>query len=153
MTTYDVLPETDAISYVVDDASPYRCIECGEPLTYGGRGRKPKFCELHKRGSTSSTPKTSPSLKAAEESIAQLYTVLGMGLMMVRPTAAIHVVSNADKLAHSWIIAAETNPKLRKRVIAMAEKAGIGIVLIAHASVIGAILQDENILPSFGNHD
>lgn len=132
-----------------DDAAPLRCEVCGVSLTYSGRGRRPKFCDEHRKTTTTSSGNRSTSLKALEASVADLYRGLGMGLSMVDAQSGFEVANAADKLAASWITLAETNPKVRKWLTKITTGSGTGAVIVAHATIAFPILQRHDLLPSF----
>lgn len=70
------------------------CIVCHTELTYGGRGPKPKYCDNHKRKSTSNGPKR-PRKKSGTD-----YREGIEGLLQL-PAAALAVVgSQTDKQGH-----------------------------------------------------
>src|SRR4051812_735497 len=63
----------------VDDGGLH-CDVCGVPLTYSGRGRKPKKCELHKKsGGTGKRVATGNDKLAAQatEVLVQINTIAG----------------------------------------------------------------------------
>lgn len=141
----------DVIGQIVTngDTAPYRCEICLSPLSYGGRGRPPTRCDEHRRQKAKTNAPKSPSgsMRGVEEGLRELYTFIGMGVSMVDPIDGMTIASQADKLAHSWILAAESNPKLKKTLIKLTQGSGIGAVVIAHAMVAYPILEHHNLLP------
>lgn len=137
--------------FISNDEAPYRCEVCGTSLTYGGRGRKPRFCAEHKKGgtTTSNGKKATANMVVLENNIADLYRGLGMGLSFVDPESGMEVAGAADKLAASWITLAESNPKVKKFLIKLTTGSGVGAVVLAHGTVAYPILKRHDMLPSF----
>lgn len=142
------LPTTSTVG---DDEAPYRCVVCSTPLTYGGKGRPPTRCDEHKRQLTGGTRRTSDStkggkvsLRVIEEQIADLYKHAGLLMMLKWPDDAMEIVNHSDKMAHSWIVYAEANPKFRKYLEKMVDSVGVGTILIAHLPVIMAIAANHD---------
>lgn len=138
--------------YVPMDDAPYRCEVCGTSLTYSGRGRRPKFCEDHKKGAKG-TGQRPANMKALENSLADIYRGLGMGLNFIDPISGMEVANSADALAHSWIILAESNPKVKKFLLKITTGGGVGAVILAHGMVAIPILARHDKLPSFMSSD
>lgn len=152
--TIDVAESTvDPSTWESQDEAPYRCEVCGTSLTYGGRGRKPRFCDEHKRnGKPAGTRSSSGSMAALERQLGDLYRSLGMGVTMVDPESGFEIVGAADKLAHSWIVLAETNPKVKRFLVKLTTGSGVGAVIFAHGAVLLPILQRHDMLPNlFGS--
>jgi hypothetical protein len=136
------------------DAAPYRCEVCGMALHYGGRGRPPVRCDEHKKqraSSNGSNPKrpSGVGMKVLEEQLADMYRFVGMGLSMVDQFDGMTIAASADNLAHSWVVAAETNPKLKKFLIKLTTGTGVGGVILAHALVAFPIMEHHKMLPQF----
>lgn len=138
---FDVSTATD-ISFL--DEAPYRCETCGTALHYGGRGRKPRFCDEHKKGGASKSP---ASLKALEASLTEMYMGLGFGVTMLDQYDGQTITASAESLAHSWIVLAEANPKVKKFLQKLTTGGGAGAVIIAHAMVGVPILMHHGIGP------
>lgn len=131
------------------DEAPYRCETCGVSLRYSGRGRKPKYCAEHKAGGKSTPGTRGTNMKALEHSLAEMYRGLGMGLNFVDPISGMEVAASADALAASWIVLAESNPKIKKFLVKITTGGGVGAVVIAHGMVALPILARHDMLPSF----
>jgi len=77
----------DEVPPSFDDA-PYRCEDCGAPLTYGGKGRKPRVCSAknggvcHKTGRQRAPRAMSPKSASIAKGIADLYRMVGLGVAM-----------------------------------------------------------------------
>lgn len=150
VTLADDLTTNDG--WISADDAPYRCEVCGTSLEYGGRGRKPRFCAEHKKGaskSASGSGKATASMQVLENNLADIYRGLGMGVSLVDPVSGMEIASAADKLAHSWITLAESNPKVKKFLIKLTTGSGVGAVVIAHGTVAYPILARNGMLPSF----
>lgn len=85
-----------------------------------------------------------------ETAIADMYRGIGMGLTFVDPFDGMTIAEGSDKLAHSWIVLAESNPKMKAFLVKLATGGGWGAVIIAHAMVAYPILAHHDMLPSFG---
>lgn len=88
MTDYDdaPIPPDETPTTTTDPV----CQECGVPLVYGGRGRKPKWCDEHKPKRTSGTTgrRTSGDVTQALAILDGMYRGFTMALMVVSPRAA-----------------------------------------------------------------
>lgn len=126
----------------------FHCETCDTVLYYGGRGRHPRFCDDHKPGKATSGPRVGTSMKAIEDSLVQMYGFLGMGVAMFDPFAGMTITSDAEKLAASWIVLANSNPKVKKFLQKATTGGGIGAVLIAHAMVAVPIALHHGVLPT-----
>lgn len=137
-----------------DDIAPpveYSCEVCGEELFYGGRGRKPKFCDEHKknRPPTSATRTTrSPSVDRLVEQISETYRMVGTGLTFNNGTSmdGMVLLESADKLGESWRTLLERDPKIRKMWEKFFTVSGYGAVLAAHAMIALPIMQNHGLI-------
>lgn len=128
------------------------CQSCGSPVTYSGRGRKPKFCADCKP----TAPKAvRTSVKSVDILIAQMtdmYAAVGMGLsfMPSLATDSMIVATNASAMAESWRPLIERDPKIRKMWERMCNGGGWGSVIMSHGMVALAIMRAHDIsLPGF----
>jgi hypothetical protein len=122
------------------------CETCGEPLTYGGRGRKPRFCPEHRRNksATGTGARSGSTVALVERAVSELssaYRLASLGISkFVDPTSGSVVAEKADALAESWRPLLETNKKLRD-AFAKTESAAAYLPLIAvHGDVIVACM-------------
>lgn len=140
---------TEPQTFPPTDDAPFRCEVCGTSLIYAGRGRRPRFCAEHKTKGAAASARTGTSMRGLENSLADLYRGLGFGLNFVDPLAGMEVANSADALAHSWIVLAESNPKVRKWLMKITTGSGVGGVVIAHAMVAIPIMKRHDVLPGF----
>ena len=100
------------------DGSPieFRCLECGKPLTYGGRGRKPKYCDEHKpsRAKGTGTRRSSLDKQLAQlaDDFADNIRLVGMLVTPLLPVTGHVIATDADKTAQATIQLAKNNPKI-----------------------------------------
>lgn len=132
------------------DDGVLRCEQCGTgPLYYGGRGRKPRFCDEHKPNKGSSSASAGGSLGQLQSSVEQFYLFIAMGISMVDPYDGMVIGNKAPDLAKAWVDLARTNPKVRKMLQRMTTGSGTGAIVMAHAMTIYPILEHHEMLPSF----
>jgi hypothetical protein len=129
---------------------------CGEPLTYGGRGRKPKFCSIHKRnpsGTISPDRNAGQSKNRGFQGEAQLrealtaryFALSGMVLLLTKnPNYAMLIRSQVEECVNADIEYARTNPTFRKWLQGGVEKSAAASVVIAHAKMFAPIVMGEN---------
>lgn len=144
-------PPDDATEQAFD----YACEVCGTELTYGGRGRKPRFCAEHKTGSAR---QPSPSGKGRKTNvdtlvgqIQDMHRMFGSALMFYPPTARDGKVlsDNADNLGASWKSLLERDSKVREMWEKFFQVSGYGAVFGAYAfSLILPIAQNHKLIPS-----
>ena len=146
----DDIPPKDNFAFVDEvpekgnpvNAPEYTCITCGTELFYGGRGRKPKYCDEHKpnRSSSSSTKRTSSAVvERAILELDALYSGMGLALKFVDETASKIVYDNSSKLAESYRMLLETNAKFRKLFLDIESKAAWMPILLVHGELIANI--------------
>lgn len=122
----------------------YACEVCGTELTYGGRGRKPRFCDEHKpaRGtSTGSGRKSSKDVEAAVSSLNQVYTLLQMGLGLLGANLAGDALeASIPKLEKGNREHLTNDPELAKRIAEMGKTGGRYAFFSAQVLTIGPVL-------------
>lgn len=136
-------------NFVSSDDSPYRCEVCAAPLVYGGKGRPPVRCSEHKRNKSSGIGKrtSSGNMKALEAAVADMYRALAMGVTMLDTFDGMAIAQGAESLAHSWIVLAETDPKVKKFLVKVTTGSGWGAVIVAHALVALPIIEHHDMMP------
>lgn len=152
LTSMYSVSEDANVGDLVDSEPLFRCEVCNTGLVYGGRGRHPRFCAEHKPGGKSTgsrQPRQTKSLKAIEDSLAGVYTFVGMGVGFVDQFDGTVICDAAGNLATSWVQLAASNDAWRKRLEKFCTGTGIGTVIFAHAMVAVPILQHHKMLPSF----
>jgi hypothetical protein len=133
---------------MLDDGYIHHCETCGTGLTYGGRGRKPRFCNDHKPGA-SRTPSgggTSKRDQMITTTIDAAYQIIGQALASPlvpfgNEVAGAVVASHSTSLAEAWVEASKTNVKLRKTLERMCEQSGMATVVALH---IGMVVEISN---------
>lgn len=128
------------------DSDDLTCIVCNAPLTYGGRGPKPKYCDEHRKsGSRSGGTGTSGGASARDveracESLSQLYDIAAMTLMLVSPEAGRKWSDNADKLDRTNRQTLANNKRLVARINKGAGAGGSAAFVITHVFAIAPVL-------------
>jgi hypothetical protein len=145
-----ITPNTD-----VPPADDLTCEECGTPLTYAGRGRKPRYCAEHRK-QPAANPRKVPSGRigstdALVNQISNLYMVLGTVLGMSKATTfdGMIVASNAAELAESWRPILDSNPKVRAFWEKASTTGNLSVLIGAHIGVILPIMAHHGIGPKF----
>lgn len=141
----DDVPESG--NPVAKDIPPdFACEECGTPLTYAGRGRKPKYCDEHKPGRTGSATKSRGSstgnLALIERAINELEAIYGISAQAIKfvdDRSGKIVYEDRRKLAESWRALLETNKKFRNAFAELEQKTAWLPVIMAHGDVAAAI--------------
>lgn len=112
------------------------CETCGTPLQYGGRGRRPRFCNEHKPPRQSRTGTVRGSAADVNAALAQmdvLYSLAGGALMMFRPELASAFAARADLAQQVNKSAFESDRALAKRVAGNA--AGMSPIMFIGAQI------------------
>ena len=102
----------------LDDPAPNRaltCEVCGKDLTYGGRGRKPRFCDAHKPGRTDGPPKKRPAqLETLRSQLQESFAGIGAMVYLVNQFDGSVLLAKSEATANSLILLAERDPKIRR---------------------------------------
>lgn len=91
---------------------------------------------------TPATPRAGvPAITDAKlrKALTQIYMTGALGVMPFDATCANVVMMNAEKCADSLVTAAQTNPNIRRALIALTETGAWGGVMIAHLPIIAAV--------------
>lgn len=137
-----VIVDIDSGSTSSDDLT---CQVCGVGLTYGGRGRKPKFCDDHKKSSSSGSSTRSSGARAGAEveaamaALDGLHTVMSMALMVIAPTAALEWQSQLPALndRNRGILGADK--ELAKKIAKMASKGSSPMLFLSYGAAIAPV--------------
>lgn len=144
----DVTPLSN--DYGASDAE-YKCQVCGKPLVYAGRGRKPKFCDDHKKSASKSTVKRSAAsesqARAAAGLLAKINSMLGIGLMSfgMPMTAETLIKANEDfeNMAYEALL---NDPALCRKILSAGATSGKAGLVMAYGmlgvSVVPAAMLD-----------
>jgi hypothetical protein len=126
------------------------CVVCGTPLTYAGRGKKPKYCADHKggRGGVTTARTNSPTLggsapaqaRAAASMLARMNLLLAMGLnslgMNMTSGQIVQANEEFENLAREALAA---DPKLARKIIGVGGSSGKAGLTMAYA-LMGATI-------------
>lgn len=145
-----ILTGADGITEPTPDtpsqSSDLTCETCGTPLVYAGRGRRPRFCDEHRRTSQPRTPGArSPSrATGVEDALARMemaYGLVATGLMMVNPVAAAEFAGRIDGTQVLNRQAFDADPRLVKRINATSQNAGTLMFIGANVMLVGPTLR------------
>lgn len=132
----------------------YACIECGKELRYGGRGRKPKYCDEHKKNApkgtrTSSTGrKSSGWQKSLADSLTAQVTGIGVAVSMFDRFDGLSIINGAENLSTSLVTVAENNDKVRRALETFVTGSTWAGVAVAVTQIAFPILMHHNIIPA-----
>lgn len=92
-------PSDDENGTVADTDSDFYCETCGKPIPYSGRGRHPRFCDEHRRGSKTGTPsgkgRGAGSVETAVQTLGAAYDALGLTLTLTGALTAASQLADA----------------------------------------------------------
>lgn len=134
----DTVPDSGNPSPTAD----LTCEVCGTGLSYGGRGRKPRFCDEHKpaRGKGSGRRSGGPIVDRAITEIGVLYGFAGQGVKFIDPAAGELIYDQRGKLAESYRLLLETNSRFRKLFADLEGKAAWLPIIAVHGDLIANIM-------------
>ena len=142
--------EGDNLTFDTPPQGELACVVCGTSLTYGGRGAKPKYCEIHRKQPSKQTS-SGKSVDTFVNQIEMLYLQTA-GILSIAPGKfqddAIVVGGSASQMAESWRPLLEKDPKVRAMWNKLLTGTGWSGVIIAHATVAYAIAQNHNMIPT-----
>jgi len=122
----------------VSDAPEFACRVCGVELKYGGRGRKPVYCDAHKKSSSGATrtPRVTgnqATLAAqATEALCSIDGMMALGASIVGFSETAAVIQEADEVFRVRVHAALLNsPDTCRRILRYGSKAGDSALFIA----------------------
>lgn len=149
---------TDVI--IPDEAPPtsafeYTCQVCGKELFYGGRGRKPKFCDEHKAGTGKPRAKGGGArndalAQEAANALSQLNALLGVCLLLPAvpflgdnpaylPQTALAIAKADDGFNVAAYSALQTDPALCKMILRVGSAGGKLALIAAYGMLAGAV--------------
>lgn len=143
--------DDNTVSFTVADIPPnatdaplsddLTCEVCGAPLVYSGRGRKPKFCDIHRKSATSSPRPTSRrnnhDVDAAMAALSGGHTVVQFALSLASLEAGHVFEMSRSGLDERNRAILESDPALAKRIASMASKGGAGALVVSHLIAVG----------------
>jgi hypothetical protein len=138
----------------LSDQPEYACQVCGKELTYGGRGRKPKYCDEHKKSSSSTgtrTPRVTGNNAAlaaqATEALCSIDGMMALGARLVGFAETATVIEEADDTFRLRVHTALLNsPDTARRILRYGSKAGDSALFIAiglHIATIAPVFMTE----------
>lgn len=137
------------ITPVTDDVPPFEnepefaCVTCGKAIEYSGRGRKPKYCDEHKRssgtGTRSAASGSNDKLAAmAVDVLCQGNAAATVGLMFARLNGTASAVAEREEPFRAQAYEAlKLDPALCKSILKGGANSGKMALIIAYA-MLGA---------------
>lgn len=126
-----------------EKTAEFTCQTCGKPLTYSGRGRKPKFCEDHKTRTASvgkrRNSRQSGFISSLQDDVTKEIAFFGKGVAKVLPTFGVTIFSRAEATSAALCRIAADNPKLLA-VLEIGTKIAPAIDLGESAAMFGLAL-------------
>lgn len=126
------------------------CKVCDTPLTYGGRGPKPQYCDEHKRSSRNPNTRTTGGASTnalIERAILQLdagYRMIAAASKFVAgEEVAGQVNEKSGELAESWRSMLEVNKKFRDSFAKVEKSAAWLPVVMVHGDLIASIMMSR----------
>lgn len=128
----------------------FACEVCGKELTYGGRGRKPKYCDEHKKNKPAGTRSASGSkrdeavARQAAGVLSQINGLVGLGLYFApepfrMPDTAAKLDELAPKFEEQAFDALKNSPALARTIARAGGVSGSAGLIIAYG-MLGASL-------------
>jgi hypothetical protein len=132
----DEAPET-VMPQRETNPSGLACEVCGVPLVYAGRGRKPKFCDAHRKSPAgkkmSSGTKNESLARQAAAALAQLNGLACIGLMVVGfPATAGAISERNEDFENQAYNALLTDPALCATILKAGATSGKAALIIAY---------------------
>lgn len=144
MTDHSVLTLTEEIPQDTTPLPEYACEVCGEELHYGGRGRKPRFCDEHKKGGKSTRePRSAANSKLAAQAadvLAQYNDFAVLGLMFVAPRTASEIAGRNDAFRDAATRALAGDAALCKSILNAGKYSAKMSLALAYGSLVGGVL-------------
>lgn len=139
-----------------DEAPPgayeYACETCGKELFYGGKGRKPKFCDEHKTAAKSRTGGGSNSglARQAAAALSQWNSFIALGLMLPAvpvlgdnpaylPRTASAIAAADEGFTEAAYNALLTDPKLCKLILKTGSAGGKIALVMAYGMLVASV--------------
>lgn len=136
--TADIPPPTD---------ERLSCETCGKTLVYSGRGRKPKYCDEHKRSSSPTTKRSgsnTPNEKLATqatEALVQINRLTGLGARLAGlETTQEMIMFCEDTFRTQAYEALLTDPNLCKQILAAGAVSAKFSLATAYAMLLGQVI-------------
>jgi len=144
----DTLPPSDDTTEPAT-SDELSCVVCAAPLFYGGRGRKPKYCDDHKpiRTATGTGKGSAKNIDVLIAQMTDLYLTMSAGLSFIPAAQAdgMIIAVEANRLAESWRPLILRDPKIRQFWEKVCTGGGWGTVLMAHGMIAMAIANNHGV--------
>lgn len=132
----DTLPPDEGIGIGSDLA----CEVCGKPLSYSGRGRKPKFCDEHRKGNVKGASKGANRsnrvlAEQAADALVQVNSLMAMLCMtpiLRMPMTGSAISTAEDAFRAQAVEALTTDPKLARTILKAGTTSGRMALVIAY---------------------
>lgn len=141
-----VVPLAEDAPPLFDNEPEFTCQMCGIALEYGGRGRKPKYCDAHRRrsastGTRSATAGSNDKLAAmAVDVLCQGNAAITVGLMLVRLNqTASELATRDDAFRAQAYEALKLDPALCKVILKGGASSGKVALMIAYAMMLASV--------------
>jgi len=148
--------DTLEFSNVTRDETPpqefeYSCVVCGTEIFYGGRGRKPKYCDEHRTGNSPNKESTRHKTKVtggpaqlaaqATEALIQVNGLVSILLMVFKmPMTASAIAVANDAFRESTYAALLTDQELCRTILKAGTTSGKIALLISYAMLAAAVV-------------
>lgn len=148
----DVADAADEADSIAPDSTPldppeYACRVCGTELSYSGRGRKPQYCDEHKKSKTAARKSGTASAaniklaEAAADVLAQFNdiaaTVIFMGGM---PVTSSRLADKNPVFRAQCMQALSTDPALCRSILSAGNAGARGSLAFAYGILLAALL-------------
>lgn len=138
-----LIGDTTPVSGLDSPEAEFRCIVCGKPLVYGGRGRHPKYCDDDKPGvsKVSTSPRRSGKgdVETALAAMDMLYSGMSMLLLAVDVEAATEFANRIPQAQAKNRMAFEGDAGLVKAVCKGTGKAGKGVFISSQIMLMAPV--------------
>ncbi len=154
-------PIPDDVFDVADNATndtlpiTLACEVCGTPLSYAGKGRKPRFCAEHKPGRGTATRASRGGWKDAgivEAALTQSIEMIAGGLLFMPDGSPLNrdgetLYSHGPRVAHELVVLAENDPRLRLVLTRLAAPGKYSPLVIAVGGLVLGLAGNHGLLP------
>lgn len=139
----------------LSDAPEYPCDVCGQEAgPYGGRGRKPTKCPIHKKSKAASSaraPRITGNNAAlalqATEALCSIDGLMALGARMIGFIETAETIENADETFRIRVNSALLNsPDMARKILRYGSKGGDAALFIAiglHIATIAPVFMTE----------
>ncbi len=146
----DDAPATVPADEPAPDRHEYACEVCGAELTYGGRGRKPRFCAEHKKSASSGSRRAAGKgndalARQAADTLSAYHGLVAAALTMApgiwrMPSAAAELIDRDESFNEAACKALLADPKLARMILRGGGVSGALGLIIAYAMLLSAVV-------------